>query len=440
MSAAAIIAIAIGVVVVLGALALRHARPPLRRARRRRAVGRDPPARPRRAREARPHGGRRRRADARPTVEAQGELARLRHRRRARSRRRPLGAVVAARPGGARRQPPAVLQPRHRHADERRPRRVRRRRVRRLPVADGHGRLRPAGHRRQARRHPRRPSAPATASSTRPRRARGSPSTRPTPCRRPRPSTTPNIVAGMEQGIVALYQKCPHLGCRVPTCATSRGSSARATARSTTASARRRPARRRAAWTASRSRVAGNGDVIVDTGTDRHRPADRHQHHRPGGRRPALHHRRRRALMHGRRAPADASQSWRWQYAVIVAWRPRPSPGSSGGRHRRLDRLRRAQRRRGAQGGRLGDRAGRQPQAVLRRRDARGPAPRARAADRRAAARRHRHRPAAVLGVRAGPPGRRHRRASRTVRRLGCGAVRDRPPTAGSTAPGATAG
>jgi cytochrome b6-f complex iron-sulfur subunit len=31
----------------------------------------------------------------------------------------------------------------------------------------------------------------------------------------------PNIVAGMEQGYVALYQKCVHLGCRVPWCETS---------------------------------------------------------------------------------------------------------------------------------------------------------------------------------------------------------------------------
>ncbi|MFP5326828.1 MAG: ubiquinol-cytochrome c reductase iron-sulfur subunit [Acidimicrobiia bacterium] len=30
-----------------------------------------------------------------------------------------------------------------------------------------------------------------------------------------------SIVAGMERGIVALYQKCPHLGCRVPQCLTS---------------------------------------------------------------------------------------------------------------------------------------------------------------------------------------------------------------------------
>ena len=29
------------------------------------------------------------------------------------------------------------------------------------------------------------------------------------------------VLDGMKQGIVALYQKCPHLGCRVPWCATS---------------------------------------------------------------------------------------------------------------------------------------------------------------------------------------------------------------------------
>ena len=31
----------------------------------------------------------------------------------------------------------------------------------------------------------------------------------------------PGVFAGMEAGYVALYQKCPHLGCRVPWCATS---------------------------------------------------------------------------------------------------------------------------------------------------------------------------------------------------------------------------
>jgi cytochrome b6-f complex iron-sulfur subunit len=30
------------------------------------------------------------------------------------------------------------------------------------------------------------------------------------------------VLAGMQAGITALYQKCPHLGCRVPSCATSK--------------------------------------------------------------------------------------------------------------------------------------------------------------------------------------------------------------------------
>ena len=30
------------------------------------------------------------------------------------------------------------------------------------------------------------------------------------------------VVPGLEAGIVALYQKCPHLGCRVPFCGTSK--------------------------------------------------------------------------------------------------------------------------------------------------------------------------------------------------------------------------
>lgn len=32
---------------------------------------------------------------------------------------------------------------------------------------------------------------------------------------------SPAELAGMESGVVALYQKCPHLGCRVPDCQTS---------------------------------------------------------------------------------------------------------------------------------------------------------------------------------------------------------------------------
>ena len=41
------------------------------------------------------------------------------------------------------------------------------------------------------------------------------------------------IVAGMRAGVVAFYEKCPHLGCRGPECVSSQWSNARATVRST---------------------------------------------------------------------------------------------------------------------------------------------------------------------------------------------------------------
>ena len=213
----------------------------------------------------------RRRSSPRPTrttVEAQGAIAR--YGTVARTGRgegpRPVGA---ARRGGPRRQPPAVPQPGVGHAHERRPRRAssppgsspssgRRRRaasVKQVTVGKLDDILETHPHRRRLLLRPRRPHLDHRVPA---RRLAG---------RRDR-STTPNIVSGMEQGIVALYQKCPHLGCRVPSLRDEPdGSSARATARSTTASVRRRPARRRVAWTASRVTVAGNGDVTVDTGT-----------------------------------------------------------------------------------------------------------------------------------------------------------------------------
>ena len=146
---------------------------------------------------------------------------------------------------------------------------LRRRRVRRLPVADGHGRLRPA----------RSPSASSTTSSTAIRaerrlllRARGPRVDHRVPGRRAAQGRGrlpgERLSRAWRHGIVALYQKCPHLGCRVPELRhAASGSSARATARSTTGSARRRPARRRAAWTASRSRSTAAATSSIDTGT-----------------------------------------------------------------------------------------------------------------------------------------------------------------------------
>src|SRR5215204_2828278 len=76
-----------------------------------------------------------------------------------------------------------------------------------------------------------------------------------------------NIVAGMEQGIVALYQKCPHLGCRVPECATSQwfecpchGSQYNRVGEKKAGPAPRGMDRFPVT-------IAGNGDVTVDTGT-----------------------------------------------------------------------------------------------------------------------------------------------------------------------------
>jgi cytochrome b6-f complex iron-sulfur subunit len=75
-----------------------------------------------------------------------------------------------------------------------------------------------------------------------------------------------NIVAGMEQGIVALYQKCPHLGCRVPSCATSQwfecpchGSQYNRVGEKKAGPAPRGMDRFPVT-------IAGNGDVTVDTG------------------------------------------------------------------------------------------------------------------------------------------------------------------------------
>ncbi|MGH9271308.1 MAG: ubiquinol-cytochrome c reductase iron-sulfur subunit [Ilumatobacteraceae bacterium] len=77
-----------------------------------------------------------------------------------------------------------------------------------------------------------------------------------------------NIVAGIESaGIVALYQKCPHLGCRVPDCPTSgwfecpcHGSQYNRVGEKKAGPAPRGMDR----FPIS---VAGNGDVTVDTGT-----------------------------------------------------------------------------------------------------------------------------------------------------------------------------
>ena len=414
MSAAAIIAIAIAAVVVLAALAF------VTLARRSDVRGagalsaRDPPPRPVAARDATGRRRRRPRADApeaeaepawspatAPTLDARREPA-------------PSRRGSPPDPEAHRRQPAAVLQPRHRHADERRPRRVRRRRLRRLPVADGHGRLRQQGRRRQARRHQGTASAPAAASSTPRRPARGSPSTRPTRCPRPRavyPDNDP--VRHASSGIVALYQKCPHLGCRVPQCVTQpvvrvpvprlavqpgrREEGRPGAARHGPLPAHRRRQRRRHVDTGTSS--PGPPIGTNTTGQEAEGP-----HCITGG---------------GRALMDDARAGWRRRRSRGSSSRSSWSAGSSTPSLN--DAARRARR---------SARRSSWPPTASRTTTTRCSRAGASSASscRRAAARRHRHRPAAVLGARARPPGRRdrgHREA-----RSSTGARRCSQPTA----------
>ena len=218
MSTTAVIAIVIAVVVVLAAVCVLHAGPPQRRPRCRRVVERNGQARPSARATPRcrwparpPH------PTSRPRALPTAHQHRARHDRSRHGHR----SVDTAGPRGDRRVAPAVLQPGHGRADEHRHRHVRRRGVRRLPVADRQGRLRWAGHRRQAARHQGRHQAGQRVLL----RTRG-------PCLDHRvsgrgaaggrdSSTTRHCSSRCAKGITILSQKCPHLGCRVPQCATS---------------------------------------------------------------------------------------------------------------------------------------------------------------------------------------------------------------------------
>ena len=76
--------------------------------------------------------------------------------------------------------------------------------------------------RRQAQRHHRRGSQDTKAPGVPPPRVASisSPTRRKSP-RRPRAVYSGALLPGMEAGVVALYQKCVHLGCRVPWCSSA---------------------------------------------------------------------------------------------------------------------------------------------------------------------------------------------------------------------------
>ena len=200
------------------------------------------------------------------------------------SRRRPVaGDVRAGRPRRARRHPAPVLQP----GDPRR-------------GGSGSARSAPpslaflwpsggAGVRRQGRRRLRSPTSRRDRQQDAVLQRRAEGLHRRLPQGRPRQGEeglrTRSILAGMEQGYVALYQKCVHLGCRVPWCRDSQWFECpcHGSKYNRVGEKRGGPG---AAWPrplpARRCRAATSSSTPATSS----RPADRHQHHRtePGGR------------------------------------------------------------------------------------------------------------------------------------------------------------
>ena len=123
--------------------------------------------------------------------------------------------------------------------------------------------------------------------------------------RRPRRrSTAPITYAGMEQGFVALYQRCVHLGCRVPWCQTL------AVVRVPVPRLEVQPRRReegRPGAPRPRPLRAHRERRPDDHQHRRHRarPADRHQHDRTATGRPAL-----RLISTHRREPEAMDAAW----------------------------------------------------------------------------------------------------------------------------------
>ena len=141
-------------------------------------------------------------------------------------------------------------------------------------------------------------SRPTAGSSTSPKAGCGSPSTRPGRSRRPVPCTRRPSWPAWRPGVIALYQKCVHLGCRVP--------AVRHLA------VVRVPVPRQPVQPGGREegRPGTSGPRPLRHERDRWRPhgrhrhhhpgsAHRHQHHRPGSGGPALHRVRRGALIPG---------------------------------------------------------------------------------------------------------------------------------------------
>jgi cytochrome b6-f complex iron-sulfur subunit len=76
----------------------------------------------------------------------------------------------------------------------------------------------------------------------------------------------PAVIPGLEQGIIALYQKCPHLGCRVPECATSQWFECPCHGSQYNRVGEKKAGPAPRGMDQFPITVTANGDVIVDTG------------------------------------------------------------------------------------------------------------------------------------------------------------------------------
>ncbi|MEN9505595.1 MAG: hypothetical protein RI958_1521 [Actinomycetota bacterium] len=77
----------------------------------------------------------------------------------------------------------------------------------------------------------------------------------------------PVIYSGMEQGLTALYQKCPHLGCRVPNCVSSQWFECPCHGSQYNRVGEKKAGPAPRGMDLFALSVSGSGDVVIDTGT-----------------------------------------------------------------------------------------------------------------------------------------------------------------------------
>ncbi len=101
----------------------------------------------------------------------------------------------------------------------------------------------------------------------------------------------PSMLSGLEAGVIAIYQKCPHLGCRVPACKTSQWFECPCHGSQYNQAGEKKGGPAPRGMDHFAMDVSG-GVLTVNTGQLLQGPTHRDQHHRPRSRRPPLRRRR----------------------------------------------------------------------------------------------------------------------------------------------------